>query len=432
LESRETEWLKAAEERETRIVELCQALVRINSVNPYSGDPEAKGEAEGQAFLALEVENAGAEAELRQVPEDIYKRTQVVGPKGRSFQGRPNLHAKVVFGEGTGPVVLLNGHMDTVAATDMEIDPFSGERKDGFVWGRGSSDCKSGLTVGWVAVEALLSAAKGLNGTILFDSVVDEECNGSGAGTLAACLLDRKPDWAIFLDGGQDCITTGCSGCLTASLVVHGKTAHAASGDGVNAIDKGFLVKRGLDLFKAQRESERPRARVNLGVFRAGVHPAMVPGSAQMELNIVYELDEAEKARDALGRWGGGLVMRAFEETVQKADAADSWLGDHPTELDWVKDLPPFLTPSENGLAAAAAQAFEDALGRKPHVGPMEPWTDSAFSFIVEGIPTILMGPSLEGAAHAPDEKVKVEDMVETCKALTLLVGRLLSKENDS
>jgi len=124
--------------------------------------------------------------------------------------------------------------------------------------------------------------------------------------------------------------------------------------------------------------------------------------------------------------------MEAFEEALEKTDAADFWLSEHPTELNWVKDLPPFLTPPENGLAERAAKAFEDALDEKPHVGPMEPWTDSAFSFIVEGTPTILMGPSLEGAAHAPDEKVRVEDMTRTCKALTLLVGRLLSEEKRS
>ena len=56
--------------------------------------------------------------------------------------------------------------------------------------------------MGLVVVEALLKHGGGLNGRIVFESVVDEECNGGGAGTLACCEAGITGDVAICLDGG--------------------------------------------------------------------------------------------------------------------------------------------------------------------------------------------------------------------------------------
>ena len=54
-----------------------------------------------------------------------------------------------------------------------------------------------------------------------------------------------------------------------------------------------FHVKQAIDAFKAARESQYPDCLVNLGVLSAGSHPAVVPGSATMSLNLVYAVEEA-------------------------------------------------------------------------------------------------------------------------------------------
>jgi acetylornithine deacetylase/succinyl-diaminopimelate desuccinylase-like protein len=246
--------------------QLCQDIVRINTVNPYSGDRDTGLEKHGQAYLEPILDSMGARTTLFEPPPDIYQRMGVLGPKGRSFKDRPNLVAEFDLG-GEGPTIILNGHMDTVGVSDMTIDPFSGEVKDGAIWGRGSSDCKGGLTTAVIATKALLPYQDQLAGRIIFQSVVDEECSGSGAGTLACCDAGYRGHAAVVVDGNDLQITLGCGGCLTADLYVQGRAGHAARG-GISAIDKGLVVKSAIDAFKAQRERRFPDARVNLGGTR--------------------------------------------------------------------------------------------------------------------------------------------------------------------
>ena len=425
---REQDLLTRIDDLRDPLVLLCSQLVQVNTVNPYSGDPNAGSEAQGQAALGEVLAAMGASIELKEPPQDVYQQTGVLGPRDRCFEGRPNLHARIVLGSGKGRTILINGHMDTVAATDMSIDPFSGEVRDGFIWGRGTSDCKGGLSAGVLALASLLKSPAGLDGTILLDSVVDEECNGSGAGTLAACLLARKPDLAIFMDGEAGRIITGCSGCLTAQVTLRGETAHGASGLGVSAIDKAILVKGGIDRFRQSREAARPNARTNLGVFRAGVSPAMVPGRAELHVNIVYELDEAQAAARETGRWGGDRVMSEFTQSLRQSSDQDPWLKARPPAMDWIKDLPPYEIPADHPLVQEASRAFSDACTRPPRVGPFSAWTDAAFPPLLESTPTVLVGPAFPGAAHAPDERVQIEDLVASCKTVALMLHRFLSK----
>src|SRR5688572_31903806 len=106
--------------------ELLQALIRIPSVNPH-GNPgtDGIGEKAMAEWLAAWLQEAGAQVELREVLPD-----------------RPNVIAHWP-GDRPGKARLLFApHTDTVSVSGMTIDPFSGEIRDGKIWGRGASDTK--------------------------------------------------------------------------------------------------------------------------------------------------------------------------------------------------------------------------------------------------------------------------------------------------
>ena len=408
------------------MVELCRALVRINTVNPYAGAGPTGSEKEGQEFIKPLMEAMGGQTRLFEPPPDTFERMGVIGPKGRSWHDRPNLVTE--FDLGPGKRIIINSHMDTVGVTDMAFDPFCAEVKDGKIYGRGSSDDKGGMAMGITAIKAALKFRDALTGSIVHESVVDEECSGSGAGTLACCLEGYSGDEAIVIDGQELAVTRGCQGCLTANVTVRGQGGHAAQG-GVNAIDKALVIKQAIDTFKHDREAKYPSCLVNLGIFNAGTHAAVVPSSATLSLNIVYAISEAvANEADGLG-WNGSSVRDAFVKAIQDADASDAWLRAHPSEVEWVKDLVPFETPEDAPVVRNLCAAYQAAVGSEPVVEVMDAWADCANIVHYGGVPAVLFGSGTKGAAHSQDETVRIEDMIKGAKVVATYLCQRLAKD---
>ena len=171
-------------ELERRATELLQRLIRFNTVNP-PGNEEAV-----QEYLRGLLEEAGFECELLSAVE-----------------GRPNLVARL-RGRSDGPVLSLSGHVDTVLATPSEwsVDPWSGELRDGCVWGRGALDMKSQVAAELAA--ALVLCEEGWrpeSGDLLLVFVADEEAGSlHGARWLCETHPDKvRCDFSVNEGGGE-------------------------------------------------------------------------------------------------------------------------------------------------------------------------------------------------------------------------------------
>jgi acetylornithine deacetylase/succinyl-diaminopimelate desuccinylase-like protein len=152
------------------VVELLAALLRFDTTNP----PGA--EAEAVAFLADTLRQAGVEPEvLSPVP------------------GRANLVARLAGGDGAEAPLLLNGHVDVVAAEAgrWRHPPFAGEVHDGELWGRGAVDMKSMVAMSVATVGLLTRLGVPLRRDLKLAVVADEEA-GCQAGS--AWLVDHHPD----------------------------------------------------------------------------------------------------------------------------------------------------------------------------------------------------------------------------------------------
>lgn len=420
--------LEQVERQAEETVALCQALIQANTVNRHSGDPpEVVGnEANGQAVLEPLFRDLGARIEKFECPPDIYTRMGVLGPRDRDFSGRPNLVARLEFGGG-GPEALVQVHMDTVGVTGMTIEPWSGEVRDGRIWGRGASDCKGGIAAAAMAVRALAELRGRLRGAVTFLSVVEEECNGSGAGALAACERGIRGDFALCADGSGPEIGRGYSGVLTVRLRVEGVSGHAARPDGVSAIEKALVVKGAIDRFKQEREAASNCGTVNLGIFRGGVHPAVIPGDAEMQLNMSYPIADAHAAEAAGQGFGARPVRERFEVLVREREAGDPWLRSQPCEIDWIKDLIPFEFPAEHWLVRELAETHREVLGApaEPYVHPA--WSDACYLPRFHGTPIVLYGAGTEGKAHSSDEYGEVQRILDCSRVLAAFLYRKLA-----
>jgi acetylornithine deacetylase len=412
-----------------RLAETLSALVRIPTVNPYSGDPDPSGEAAGQEFAAEHMQALGGQTRFIPVPEDVYERAGILGPKNRDWTNRQSLVGNFTFGSGKTRIV-LNGHMDTIGASDYQGEPFSGRVKDGVVHGRGASDCKSGIVAGLFAIEALQQCGAELDCEILFESVVDEECNGAGAGTLACCHAGVRGDYCIVLDGQAGLVYPGCQGICTVDITVTGRAGHGSLG-GVNAIEKLLVAKGALDRLAAERAEARSGTLVNVGVLRAGIAPWVVPNSGHLSANINYDYDEAEQAERAGEGFSGALVRRRLEELLAEACSGDEWLCEHAPVLTWAKDVPPYRL-SDGGeparceaLLGAVTEAFRCAWGSDPSVSGLPAWCDASHLSRAGGMPTVGMGAGQSGTAHTSTEHNMVSNVVHTATAIALAVVKL-------
>jgi acetylornithine deacetylase/succinyl-diaminopimelate desuccinylase-like protein len=164
------------------VTDLLQRLIQVDTTNP-PGNESAAAE-----LLRDYLEANGIACELiARVPE------------------RANLIARIPGGD--GPSLLFLGHTDVVLADPAEwsVAPFSGELRDGMVWGRGAIDMKSQVAANAVAFASLAREGFRPSGDLIFAATADEE-NGTGFGL--EWLAEEHPeavrcDFSINEGGGD-------------------------------------------------------------------------------------------------------------------------------------------------------------------------------------------------------------------------------------
>src|SRR6184192_4645528 len=133
--------------------DLLQRLIRLDTVNPPGNETIAA------ELLRDYLAESGVDAELyAKVPE------------------RANLVARIP-GRAEGPRLLLLSHTDTVVAdpVEWELDPWSGELRNGEIWGRGALDMKGQVAASAVAIASLARDSFEPSGDLIFAATADEE-----------------------------------------------------------------------------------------------------------------------------------------------------------------------------------------------------------------------------------------------------------------
>lgn len=167
--SRTTDW---SAEGDT-CVALLGDLIRIPTVNRGTRDDGDGNERPAAERVAEHLRAAGLEPKLL---EKQKNRTNVVAR---------------LKGDGSKPPLLLNAHLDVVEADakSWKHDPFGGEIRDGYLWGRGAIDMKHMAAMS-ACVMALLARAvkdgKKLKRDVIFAGVADEEA-GCELGSMFLC-----------------------------------------------------------------------------------------------------------------------------------------------------------------------------------------------------------------------------------------------------
>jgi acetylornithine deacetylase/succinyl-diaminopimelate desuccinylase-like protein len=119
--------------------------------------------------------------------------------------GRANFYARLK-GSGSGKAIALVHHMDVVPVSRQfwSVDPFAGQIKDGYVWGRGALDMKGQGVMQLMTLIALKRAGTPLKRDIVFIGNADEESDGLGSRIFVERHRDLLADVEYVLTEGGD------------------------------------------------------------------------------------------------------------------------------------------------------------------------------------------------------------------------------------
>lgn len=220
------------------VVAICQELIRIDTTNP--GDGSGPGEAAAAAYVVGKLREVGLDPQ-------VYE----------SDPGRATVAVRIPGTDPNRGALCVHGHLDVVPADarDWQVDPFSGEERDGCIWGRGAVDMKDMDAMIIAAVRELVSTGERPPRDLVVVFFADEEAGGVKGSRF---MVTEHPEVfagvteAISEVGGYSVTLTGRDGEeLRAYLVQTAEkgvawlrlTAHGRAGHGSVPNDENAIVR---------------------------------------------------------------------------------------------------------------------------------------------------------------------------------------------
>ncbi len=198
--------------------------------------------------------------------------------------------------------ILLNAHIDTVKPVKTWTrNPYSPETEGDTLYGLGSNDCGGGLVSLLQVFRILYNKEKSYN--IIYLASAEEEVSGAN-GISSVLPLLPKIDVAIVGEptGMQPAVAE--KGLMVLDITAHGKSGHAARGEGVNAIYEALDDLCWLRSYKFKRVSEFLGSTVmNVTVINAGTQHNVIPDECRMVVDVrTNELYTNEEVFDFIRR----------------------------------------------------------------------------------------------------------------------------------
>ena len=320
-------------------------------------------------------------------------------------QARTSLVARI--GNGSSPPLCFTGHIDTVplGAARWTHDAFAGETDGDRLYGRGSTDMKSGIAAFVCAALALAPDLARGPGLVLVITA-GEEIGCEGARFLADQRLLGSAGAIVVAEPTANYPYVGHKGLAWFEVETHGTTAHGSMPEvGDNAIVKMARVIGDLERFRFPVESHPVMGRptLNVGTISGGLNTNSVPDEARITLDTrtVPGIDH-------------GHLCRSLEALLAPRGAS----------VRKIVDTPPLYTEPANAWVQQVFEACTPYLEARPEPRTITFSTDGAdLKRGFGGPPAVILGPGEPKLAHQTDEWCslnRIEQSVDLFRSLML------------
>ncbi|MDL4839624.1 acetylornithine deacetylase [Aquibacillus rhizosphaerae] len=404
--------LEQVDQRQDELIDLLKQLISFQTPAP-----PARNTKEAQTFIANRLKQQGFSIDMWDVyPNDPNVVGVLKGSESDDFKS-----------------LIINGHIDVAEVhedEEWEVDPFTAIVKENAVIGRGASDMKGGLAGALFAIQLLHEASIPLPGDIIFQSVIGEEVGE--AGTLECCKRGYDADFALVVDTSNLDIQ-GQGGVITGWITVKSKqTFHDATRRSMihaggnlfaaSAIEKMMKVVDGLQelerhwaITKSYPEFPPGSNTINPAVIEGGRHAAFIADECRLWITVHYYPNETYEQ-----------IMKEVEEHISRVAKADLWLSENPPTFKWggssmIEDrgeiFPAFEVDSSYLGVKRLKAAHQRILNENPTIGVSPSVTDGGW-LADAGIKTAIYGPGDMENAHAVNEQVQIDQLVDYTKVI--------------
>jgi len=363
---------------------LTRELLRFNTINP-PGMERACAHAIGKLL-----EDAGYRVEYHEFAE-----------------GRTSLIAQIGGSEGKPPLC-FTGHIDIVplGTARWHHDAFAGETDGDRLYGRGSTDMKSGIAAFVCAAIELAPKLARSPGLVLVITA-GEEVGCEGAKFLADRKLLGRAGAIVVAEPTANYPYIGHKGLAWFEVQTRGVTAHGSMPEvGDNAIVKMARVIGDLEHFHFPVESHPVMGKptINIGTFHGGLNTNSVPDEARITLDTrtVPGIEHAHlcKSLQALLAPRGASVRQIVDTEKLYTEPGD----------EWVQEV---------------FDACAPLLGARPTPKTITFSTDGAdLKRGFGGPPAVILGPGEPTLAHQTDEWCSMERIAQSTDLFTTLARR--------
>ncbi|MBU8892541.1 MAG: YgeY family selenium metabolism-linked hydrolase [Bacteroidales bacterium] len=346
----------------------------------------------------------------KEVQLELKRQMEEAGFDEVKIDGLGNVIGRIGNGK---KILAIDGHMDTVDMGNMDnwdFNPLGGEIKDGFVHGRGTVDQEGGpaafVTTGRILKE--LGFDKDL--TIYFvGSVIEEDCDG----LCWKYIVEEdkiKPDFVISTEPTNLNIYRGHRGRMEMYVHFYGVSSHGSAPErGKNAIYMASKTALEIEQLHERLKFDEflGKGSITISEITSG-SPSLCAVSDYARIHLDRRLTWGETKESAVAEIEELIKgMNAKVEVLEYLETAYTGL-----EYGMEKYYPTWKIPVDHEIVQTGVSTFKNLFNKEPKI---DKWTFSTNGIMtngVYGIPTIGFGPGNEVLAHAPNEKVAIDDLV--------------------
>ena len=288
------------------------------------------------------------------------------------------------------PTLLLNAHIDTVKpVASWTRDPFAPTIEGDTLYGLGSNDCGGGLVSLLQVFRELVNSKKPLPYNLVYLASCEEEVSGING---IRNVIEKLPKIDVAIVGEPTGMQPAVAekGLMVIDMTAHGKSGHAARGEGINAIYEALDDMCWIRNYKYQKVSDFLGPTVmNLTVVNSGTQHNVIPDECKMIVDVRtnenYDNEEVFRFIDEHTK--SDCKARSYHLRSSKISL------DHPLVKRCVAmDKKPFGSPTLSDQALMPWESFK-------------------------------LGPGESSRSHSADEFIKISEIRDAIETYISLIA---------